>query len=600
MWLWVAAGMATLTVSPAACRPSAVPLPPTSLSAEARCALALLPAYLAGAEGYDHLHVVNYATWVNDAFLGRLAAHGTSITVEQNAEYELRLAFILFAAQTSTLILLAIEGTFVMPDSFHANPFLVRRRYLVWWSPPANSSGDLTAAREQAAAACHLDLRLAVTSATSGTTRLYSLVGGFRSYARMAGVVSVNVLANATELDRCDAGRGWRRSGPSPYPMCRAWRSDPGGNTALEALVETNASTGTDPRMAAAVLAAVQRHHKLSGRRFSASISSGIYELAERLYNCRTVLLLKRHRLPQNPTFVTFPWQMDGMVAVVPAGMRLRQNLGLRSLTGSFTLPIWCATLAVAVAISLTLWLHGLGCTRAALESIAPLLVQPITTVPRRQRRVLGVWLMASVVLSAAYQCDLWSVLAVPGMTKELNTVADLRDSNITIIYNQLRQYENWLYVDGGAMGLGNKVVTQLSEREGIRRVADARDAALITDTTSLPSLLKGFTKRVHIFHIDGADALKSFVMTNKGSPVEATLRTVVPRLRAAGLLDQGFVRPKQPEPSQEPSPLAVQNMSPAFAVLAVGLAAASSVLVREVLLPVAAPAQSCGSRAAR
>ncbi|KAJ1524585.1 hypothetical protein ONE63_011071 [Megalurothrips usitatus] len=582
MWLWAAAGAAALLAHPAACGPPAIPLPPPALSAEARCALTLLPAYLAGPEGYDHLHVVSYARWANDDFMGQLAALGTPFTVEEYAEFQLRVTFVLMTSQSNTLILVAIEGYHPLPDSFYANSLLWRRRYLLWWSPPANFPGDLTAVREQTTAACHLDLRLAVTSTTSGSTRLYSLEGGYRNYARFAGVVSVDVLANLTELGRCDAGGGWRRGSLTPYRMCRAWRPDPSGNTALETLVETNASTGTDPRMAAAVLAAVQRYQKLSWRRFSASLPSGGYEMVQRIYHCRTDLLLKRQRLSDNPSFVSFPWQTDRMVVVVPAGIRLRQNLGLRSLTGSFTLPIWCATAAAAAAVGLALWLYGLGCTEAALETISLLLVQPIATVPSRHRRVLGPWLLASVVLPSAYQCDLWSVLTVPSMTKELKSLADLGSSNITIIYNQQRQVENWIYF--GDLGLGNKVITHLSEREGLQRVAVARDAALITDTTNLPSLLKGFKRRVHIFPMANTDALKSFVITNRGSPLEATLKKVVPRLRAAGLLDQGFVQPRQPEQSQDPSPLALPNVSPAFAVLAVGLTTASGVLLGENL----------------
>ncbi|KAJ1526415.1 hypothetical protein ONE63_009549 [Megalurothrips usitatus] len=554
---------------------TAIPLPPPTLSPEAQCALSLLPAYFGGEQSFGRIEVVASAAWVNDAFLGGLSVVGVPVTVEQDAE-ETQRAFITGSLLSShnALIFVAVEDVNHLPNRLLVAPNV---RYLVWLSTGAHALANFAAVRAKATQNCQMEMRLAVTSGV--TTRLYSLDGGCQLNTALAAIgLSYSALPNVTELDRWSAAAGWQRGGPAPYRACVSWEPGPRGSDVLEVIIVTGTVSDEERRLAAVVVSALRRYRKLSER--LVAVGPGLLEVWGTQIRCGTDLLIFPYKAFWR-LLVGFPWQMEGLVAVVPAGRRLRGELGLSSLMKPLTATMWYATVGAVAAAGLGLWLHAAGnsCLDATLQAISPLWAQTVPVRAGRPRRVLGVWLLAAVVLSAAYQCDLRSTLAAPDVTTQITSERELRQSNLTIIFNKLLQV-----MVNRSWPTGSTLIEDMAELEGMRRVADRGDAALITDTTRLPTLLRGFERRVSTFRIAGTERIKSFLVTTRGSPLQAPLRTVIPRLRAAGLLERSVEPPRQTTESGQPRPvrLSWENVVPAFTVLGGGVEVAFMVFLVE------------------
>ncbi|KAJ1525540.1 hypothetical protein ONE63_010345 [Megalurothrips usitatus] len=582
MWL-LAAALLAAPRCPAALR-TAVPLLPPLLSAEARCALSLLPDYLSGQQAFALLHVVAAAGWVDDAFLEGLAAVGVPFTIYQYDGVLVSIDDIYSGTygDKTRLVFVAIERADVLSKVLKLEP--ENTRSLVWLSAGPNSTTNLTEVRAEVMHSCQLEVRLAVTSADSGDTRLYNLVDGYEIDKSMVAMgLSFTKFPDVTELDRCSAESGWRWGTVSPYRACVTWPHSPGDDTDLEAIIETSA-TDEDLGLAMFVISSLQRNHRIRERRISFKEPSRLHESWRRHWNCRVALMVGHQMVYSSATFVFFPWQADGLVAVIPVGLRLRGHLGLSSLTKPLTLTMWCATVAAAAAAWLGLWLHGRGTGGAApaLQAVSLLLWQPSHPDPGpgdRQRRVLCFWLLPTVVLSAAYLCDLKSALVAPDVTKRIRNERELADSNITIIYSALTQ----VMTERTWEGIGqNALIQDLDEDDGMQRVAEKRDAALITDTSRLPYLLRGHEGETYTLRLSGGDRLKNILYTTRGSPLEAPLRKAISRLRAAGLLKREGRLRKHPA-DKKPSPLGWDSVEPAFVALAEGLAVALGVFLAEV-----------------
>ncbi|KAJ1525541.1 hypothetical protein ONE63_010346 [Megalurothrips usitatus] len=582
MWL-LAAALLAAPRCPAALR-TAVPLPPPLLSAEARCALSLLPDYLSGQQAFALLHVVAAAGWVDDAFLEGLAAVGVPFTIYQYTGVLVSIDDVYsgtYGNQT-LLVFVATDRADVLSKVLEEDPEYARS--LVWLSAGPNSITNLTEVGAEVMVSCQLEVRLAVTSADSGDTRLYNLVDGC-GYETPQPFAQ---LPNITELDRCSAESGWRWGTMSPYRACVTWPHSPDEDADLEAIIETSATTPEELRLSMVVISALQRDHHIRERHVSFEMPLSLNVSRWRHWDCRLALMSSHQTVYFSPTFVMFPWQADGLVAVIPVGLRLRGHLGLSSLTKPLTLTMWCATVAAAAAAWLGLWLHGRR-TRgaaAALQAVSLLLAQPAHPDPGpgdRQRRVLCFWLLPTVVLSAAYLCNLKSALVAPDVTKRIRNERELADSNITIIYSIITQ----LMAERTWEGIGqNTLIQDLDEDAGMQRVAEKHDAALITDTSRLPYLLQGHEGETYTLRLSGGDRLKNILYTTRGSPLEAPLRKAISRLRAAGLLEREGRLRKHPA-DKKPSSLGWDSVEPAFVALAEGLAVALGVfLVESFRLP--------------
>ncbi|KAE8749445.1 Ionotropic receptor 192, partial [Frankliniella occidentalis] len=197
-------------------------------------------------------------------------------------------------------------------------------------------------------------------------------------------------------------------------------------------------------------------------------------------------------------------------------------------------------------------------------------------------RPMLAAWLLACVVLTAAYQGLLLGKLSSAVPRRELESLKDLEDSGLPVIAKGYLAYSNTLTDNLNAR---TEHVPDSQTKTVIDTIATARNCALVTaNNRHTLSYMRPYMvpKRLHAIRLSYSQ-VEILAITTKGSPLEGPLATAQAHAEAAGLL----ARWRQVEYEREyqddakrlvslrgPKSMTLWHLQPAFVVLGAGHAA--------------------------
>ncbi|KAE8743894.1 Ionotropic receptor 226 [Frankliniella occidentalis] len=272
------------------------------------------------------------------------------------------------------------------------------------------------------------------------------------------------------------------------------------------------------------------------------------------------------------------------VVVLVPTGRGSRLHL-LQAVTEEFSAGLWIATtltvLCVAAAMAAALALGGrASLSLALLETVAPLLAQAPPSRPAHPT-LSAVWLLTSVVITAAYQGLLLEALTTP--IREINSLEELEKSDLLI------KLDLDLLKDGRQL-LPHTLVSRMEivdmmNRQSIKEVLERRDSALVCDYDSYSRFVLApwlESRQFHLFQLRAMKVKAHFRFTT-GSPLEGHIRLALRRIEAAGLKYVSIFTVKK-KCSADHLPLGLDDLQPAFLLLAFGLCASALSFAFELL----------------
>ncbi|KAE8746454.1 Ionotropic receptor 207 [Frankliniella occidentalis] len=274
--------------------------------------------------------------------------------------------------------------------------------------------------------------------------------------------------------------------------------------------------------------------------------------------------------------------KMAEFAVIVPAGYGATVGV-LDAVTVEFSPALWLATaLATLSTVVVFACARRQDVSGAVLRALAPMLGQAPPP-PAPPRPMLAAWLLACVVLTAAYQGLLLGKLFSAAPRRELNSLKDLEDSGLPL-------------KSRGNLGHSNLLTDNLNARiQSVRyseiktvidTIATARNCALVTfynrHTYSYmrPHMMP---KKVHFFRLSSFH-FNMIAVTTKGSPLEGPIATVQGRVEAAGLLARWRSAEYEREHQEDskrllslrgPKSMTLWHLQPAFVVLGAGHTAA-------------------------
>lgn len=283
--------------------------------------------------------------------------------------------------------------------------------------------------------------------------------------------------------------------------------------------------------------------------------------------------------------------ELAEFAVIVPAGYGASVSV-LDAVTVEFSPALWLATGLVTLSTVVVF-----ACARrqdvggAVLQALAPMLGQAPPP-PAPPRPMLTAWLLACVVLTAAYQGLLLRKLSSAVPQRELESLQDLEDSGLPL-------------KAVGNLARTNVLTDNLNARAQhvffsetktiIDTIAAARNCAVVvfynrhTRSFMRPHMMP---KRLHVIRLSYFH-FNIIAVTTKGSPLERPLARAQVRAEAAGLLARWrraeYEREYQDDVKRlsslrGPRPLALWHLLPAFVVLGVGQVAGVAVCTLEVL----------------
>ncbi|XP_052125599.1 uncharacterized protein LOC113205907 isoform X3 [Frankliniella occidentalis] len=282
------------------------------------------------------------------------------------------------------------------------------------------------------------------------------------------------------------------------------------------------------------------------------------------------------------------------VIAIVPAGFGTGVSV-LKAVTVEFSAGLWCATgLATLCTVLFLRCARTRDVSGAVLQALAPLLGQAPPP-PGPPRPMLATWLLACVVLTAAYQGLLLGKLSSAVPRRDLDSLQDLEDSGLP-----LKVLTNVMY--SHSLPLSNNLSTQAEFvaypeiRTIIDTIATARNCALITMMDRhIGSHIQKFMippKKLHLFQLP-YPGYSVIGKASRGSPLERPLSRALALVEASGLLSrwrsEEYARERRhharrPVLQQGPRPLTLWQLGSAFVVLGVGQAAGLAAFALEVL----------------
>ncbi|KAK3917389.1 Methylthioribose-1-phosphate isomerase [Frankliniella fusca] len=288
------------------------------------------------------------------------------------------------------------------------------------------------------------------------------------------------------------------------------------------------------------------------------------------------------------------------LTVLVPAG-RGPRPLPLAAVTAEFSAELWAGTALALAAVSLALaaawWCSDRGALAAALQAgalhaVAPLLAQaPPAAAAHSPRPLYAVWLLASVVLVAAYQGLLLSELTRP--PTDIDSPEQLARSGLDVLL-PVGLWNVGLDLLPPALRRRARFVERPDLGAALHRVVEDQDAALIVFGPQLATLMESqraargtreFT--LHSFELP-FEIMGAFALASTGSPLAAPFQDHMLRAQEAGLFQQaitGSTDVLSPGVSADwVHPLSLDEVLPAFVLLAAGQCAAGVVFLLEVL----------------
>ncbi|KAK3917382.1 putative glutamate receptor [Frankliniella fusca] len=500
-------------------------------------------------------------------------------------------------------------------------------RFVLWTRAATRPPVTLHMTAETPVFLCGLPIVLAVSSA-DGHTGLYVLDGnppGCRQGLRSLGENHANLLVlttnsfffrgtrphrpglafNVSRRDQCGSrqqggGRsGWSRPVSEVAPrLCTTWSPPPAADDTYATTVVAE-DPGPDHHLFRQLLTSV-----LAASRATISWSSWpgkVLDAQLRLDHCDVAMLVTLGVLDMEvSSHVHYVGPVPMRVTVlVPAG-RGPRPLPLAAVTAEFSAELWAGTALALAAVSLALaaawWCSGRGALAAALQAgalhaVAPLLAQapPGATA---HRPLYAVWLLASVVLAAAYQGLLLSELTRP--PADIDSLEQLERSGLDVL---LAHDLDRFATDFTSPALRPRVhrVESHEVAGALQRVAERQDAALIVRRTLLLSVelrrLSGEQRRrLHAFELP-IHRLMAFALASTGSPMIEPVQRAILRAHEADLFRMYLERSARDleaagaAPAGWTRPLTLAEVTPALVLLAAGHCAAALVLLLEVLV---------------
>ncbi|KAE8746455.1 Ionotropic receptor 208 [Frankliniella occidentalis] len=269
---------------------------------------------------------------------------------------------------------------------------------------------------------------------------------------------------------------------------------------------------------------------------------------------------------------------MAEFAVIVPAGYG--SNVGvLDAVTVEFSPALWLATgLATLSTVVVFACARRQDVGGAVLQALAPMLGQA-SPPPAPPKAMLAPWLLACVVLTAAYQGLLLGKLFSAVPRRELVSLQDLEYSGLPLRARGNLAHSNLLTDNLNAR---IKYVSYSEIKTVIDTIATARNCALVTffnrHTYSLmrPHMMP---KKVHFFRLSSFH-FNTIAISTKGSPLERPIATVQARAEAAGLLSRWRRAEYEREYLDDakrlvslrgPRSMTLWHLQPAFVVLGVG-----------------------------
>ncbi|KAE8749434.1 Ionotropic receptor 183, partial [Frankliniella occidentalis] len=270
--------------------------------------------------------------------------------------------------------------------------------------------------------------------------------------------------------------------------------------------------------------------------------------------------------------------KMAGFIVIVPAGYGASVGV-LDAVTVEFSQALWLATaLATLCTVLVLKFALRQDASGAVLQALAPMLGQSPPP-PAPPRPMLAAWLLACVVLTAAYQGLLLGRLSSAVPRRDLESLQDLEDSGLPVKARADLAYNNMLTDNLNAR---TELVPKSEIKTVIDTIATARDCALLavnnrhTYSSMRPYILP---KKLHAIRLSYSH-VEILAVTTKGSPLEGPLATAQGRVEAAGLL----ARWRRAEYEREyrddakrlvslrgPKSMTLWHLQPAFVVLGAG-----------------------------
>ncbi|KAE8748241.1 Ionotropic receptor 178 [Frankliniella occidentalis] len=379
----------------------------------------------------------------------------------------------------------------------------------------------------------------------------------------------------------------WRRGAKVFQEFCTAWR--PSQAPAVFMLTKKRLTTLSELTKSVVNLAGRRYEQHRSGSDAAAGSHEviGYHRLTRALRECALGAALTD--LP-----VFFVGRSDEITVVVDMG---RHHVGvivpagfgpsvsvLAAVTVEFSAMLWCATgLATLSTVVFFRCARTRDVSGAVLQALAPLLGQPPPP-PAPPRPMLAPWLLACVVLTAAYQGLLLGKLSSAVPRRDLDSLREVQDSGLPILTLQ-------------QLALTGNMTVPFSQVEStIDVIATARNCALVTflDHYALRALRRHTVppRKLHLIQLK-VSSFKVIGMATRGSPLEQPMVTAVARVEAAGLLAHWrrseFTREdahygRKLALLRGPRPLTLFQLGSAFVVLGVGHAAAMGVFALEAL----------------
>ncbi|KAK3911317.1 Glutamate receptor ionotropic, kainate 1 [Frankliniella fusca] len=386
-------------------------------------------------------------------------------------------------------------------------------------------------------------------------------------------------------------------------PFCSNWRPPPAGEP-LRVLEHTIGMSSPVSKLSQAVKEGLSGVLWKTGRNTLSRWSS-----VDRLVReCRLDALFTEIGKPDftRNEFQLRDRALHEIMVIVPAGLGPVVN-PLSAVALEFSPAVWYGTALAALGTA-----AALACTlrrdrgAALLLALAPLLAQP-PPLPARPpgpalRPLLGAWLLVCVVLVAAYQGLLLGMLSSARPHGEIDSLQALKDSGLSIhltwgVLWCMQDSDIAELIDRGIMlpffNVPDFLLNMSLHKNSALIVLYDRDVQRFVNTLSIPD------RKFHTFPL-GFQSIKMIAWATRGSPLADPIATTYRRLEAGGLLehwenvlDEPYRRARARHLESLPlaAPLTLDNMKPAFVVLAAGLALAGLVFAIEQLVAWSGPA---------
>ncbi|KAE8736633.1 Ionotropic receptor 174 [Frankliniella occidentalis] len=290
-------------------------------------------------------------------------------------------------------------------------------------------------------------------------------------------------------------------------------------------------------------------------------------------------------------SFIT-DMEMASFAVIVPAGLGASVGV-LEAVTVEFSEALWLATgLATLCTVVVLKFARRQDVSGAVLQALAPMLGQAPPP-PAPPRPMLAAWLLACVVLTAAYQGLLLGKLSSAVPRRDLDSLRDLEDSGLPLKVVVSLARRNVL---SNNLTDRAEYVERTEVKTVIDTIATARNCALVTlldrhtHSYMRPYMLP--PKKLHVIRLRYY-SFNVIALATKGSPLERPIAKVQGRVEAAGLLAR-WRRAEYERESQDdarrrlslegPRPLTLWQLQPAFVVLGVGQVTGVFVFALEAL----------------